>query len=359
MNDSTELEVPDDPWMSHAFISKLMTQVSLPYRKPKDGAKEVIRRNGSLTVEFHGGTAGLPYGKYPRLFEMYACTMVKTGDPSFDPASRILNLGTTFREFLRLINVPIGGQQMRNIKQQLERLFKCTYSVDNSTEIKTEIKNVLVAETASIDWLRKEPQEHGLFENTVRFSQEYIDYLRDSPVPVDLPTIACLNSPMSLDVYWWLTRRYKYLHDRQSIAWRQLAAQFGNNTTMIEFRRGFRKAVAEVLKVYPQARITCGRQYVTLYPSETSVTPVAQTRALEHVETKAKSAGRSESAHWFAVTASTGRGEVYGSLDSFSTTDAQMHLDGSVSPSECPVCAFDERNHEKHGHAPAVNVGLF
>ena len=59
------------------------------------------------------------------------------------------------------------------------------------------------------------------------------------------------------------------------------------------------------------------------------------------------------------MTASTGKGEVYGSLDAFSTTDAQMHLDGSVSPSECPVCAFDERNHEKHGHAPAVNVGLF
>jgi hypothetical protein len=86
---------------------------------------------------------------------------------------------------------------------------------------------------------------------------------------------------------------------------------------------------------------------------------VAQTRALEHVEVKAKSVQESEEAHWFAVTASTGRGEVYGSLDMFSTTDAQMHLDGSVSPSECPVCAFDERNQQKHRHAPAVNVGLF
>ena len=193
----------------------------------------------------------------------------------------------------------------------------------------------------------------------MRFSKEYVDYLRDAPVPVDLAIVARLNSPMSLDVYWWLTRRYSYLHERQSITWKQLYQQFGSTNGMPAFKQSFQKAVNEVHYVYPQARITCGRDYVTIYPSETSVTPVAQTRALEHVETETKSAGESETARWFVVTASTGRGEVYGSLDVFSTTDAQMHLDGSVSTSGCPVCAFDERNRSKHGHAPAVNVGLF
>ena len=358
MTDSTDIEIPDDPWMSHAFISKLMTQVSLPYRKPKED--KIVRKNGNLYVGFVGGKTGiLPYGKYPRLFEMYACTMVKTGDPSFNPENCTLNLGTTFREFLRLINVQVGGRQMDIIKAQLERLFDCTYQISNSDKGHTRTSNFVVASRAQIDWLRDDPQERGLFENWVRFSQEYVDFLRDSPVPVDLAVVAKLNSPMSLDVYWWLARRYSYLHERQNIAWRQLAAQFGSTNELRGFRRSFKHAVAEVLKVYPQAKITCGKQCVTLYPSETSVTSIAQTRHLEHVEVKAQKSREKIDAHWFSVTSSIGRGEVYGSLEAFSTTDAQMHLDGSIEQSECPVCAFDERNRVKHGHAPAVNVSLF
>jgi hypothetical protein len=138
-----------------------------------------------------------------------------------------------------------------------------------------------VATKWQIDWLRNEPQEHGLFENWVRFSQEYIDYLRDSPVPVDLSIVARLNSPMSLDVYWWLTRRYSYLHERQSITWQQLYNQFGSTNVMPAFKQSFQKAVDEVHYVYPQANITCGRNYVTLFPSQTAVPTTAQTRATE------------------------------------------------------------------------------
>ena len=281
MTDSTDIEIPDDPWMSHAFISKLMTQVSLPYRKPKNGAKEVIRSNGNLIVKFTATGDCLPYGKYPRLFEMYACTMVKAGDSSFDPETRTLNLGTTFREFLRLIKIEVGGRQLKTIKPQLENFFKCMYTIDNSTQSKTKMRNFVVASEAQIDWLRNESQEHGLFENWVRFSQEYIDYLRDSPVPVDLSIVARLNSPMSLDVYWWLTRRYSYLRERQSITWQQLYNQFGSTNVMPAFKQSFQRAVDDVHYVYPQANITCGRNYVTIYPSETSVATTAQTRASE------------------------------------------------------------------------------
>lgn len=291
MADSTDIEIPDDPWMSHAFISKLMTQVALPYRKPKNGAKEVVRHNGNLTAKFTATGDCLPYGKYPRLFEMYACTMVKTNDPSFDPETRVLNLGTTFREFLRLLNIEIGGRQLKTIKPQLDNLFRCAYTISNDTASTSNGVAFTVATKWQIDWLRDEPQEHGLFENWVRFSKEYVDYLRDAPVPVDLAIVARLNSPMSLDVYWWLTRRYSYLHERQSITWKQLYQQFGSTNVMPAFKQSFQKAVNEVHYVYPQARITCGRDYVTIYPSETSVTPVAQTRALEHVETETKSAG--------------------------------------------------------------------
>ena len=74
---SKDLTLPEDePWMSHGFISKIAAQVSLPYRRPKDGVKEIERRNGSLVVRYVSGADCLPYGKYPRLFELWACTML-------------------------------------------------------------------------------------------------------------------------------------------------------------------------------------------------------------------------------------------------------------------------------------------
>ena len=144
---SKDLTLPEDePWMSHAFISKIAAQVNLPYRKPKDGTKEIVRRNGTLEVRYVCGADSLPYGKYPRLFELWACTMIKTGNPCFDPATNTIDLGSTFREFLDLIGVHIGGRQLKSVKPQMERLFKCVYIISNNTEATSQGVNFTVAE---------------------------------------------------------------------------------------------------------------------------------------------------------------------------------------------------------------------
>lgn len=63
MDDDTrfkDLTLPEDePWMSHGFISKIAAQVSLPYRKPKGGVKEIERRNGSLVLRVRCGLSAL------------------------------------------------------------------------------------------------------------------------------------------------------------------------------------------------------------------------------------------------------------------------------------------------------------
>ena len=288
MTDSKELVVPsDDPWMSHAFISKIAAQVSLPYRRQE--MHEIVKRNGSLEVHFICGADCLPYGKYPRLFELWACTMIKTGDDCWNPETRTLNLGSSFRDFLRLLNVNVGGRQLKVIKPQFERLFRCTYQILNLTDPnQTDMAAFVVAPRVHIDWLNEtKPLKRGeKADNWVTLSKEYVRMLQDSPVPVDLPTVAKIKSPMALDVYWWLTKRYYNMHDRVSIKWQKLYDQFGSDSAMNQFRRNFKQAVAEVLEVYPAARITCGREYVTLWPSQTSVPTVAQTCIAEHASAR-------------------------------------------------------------------------
>lgn len=278
---SKELTLPEDePWMSHGFISKIAAQVSLPYRRLKDGVKEIERRNGSLVVRYVSGADSLPYGRYPRLFELWACTMIKTNNPCFDPETNTLHLGTTFREFLRLIGVNVGGKSLHTIKPQLERLFACSYHISNNTATTSDGVAFTVAEKWHIDWLRNEPQSHGLFENWVQLNQRYVDMLRDHPVPVDLKVIARLRKPMAIDVYWWLTKRVYNLHVPFVVTWQQLYRQFGSDSELKEFKRKFKLAVAEVVEVYP-CRLTLGPQRVTVFPNRTSVPTVAQTRAIE------------------------------------------------------------------------------
>lgn len=345
-----DLVLPEDePWMSHAFVSKLATQVSLPYRRPPDGVSRITRRNGNLTVTFSVANQSgvLPYGKYPRLWEMWACTMIKTGDECFDPDTNVLNLGTTFREFLRAIRVQVGGRQLQVIKPQLENLFDCVYSISNSDATHSSGVNFTVAEHYHIDWLSREPQDHALFSNWVKLSQGYVNKLQDSPVPVNLDVIAHLNKPMALDIYWWLVRRYAYLHSRQSISWPQLYRQFGSGAAMRSFKQHFKRAVAEVVAAYPEAKITCGRDYVTLYPSATSVPTTSQVRHAERLA--AKHQRGHDDGHWFEVAYAGGRGQVYGSLEDFSTVQAQAHLAGDGPVDACPVCRYDERNQPLHG----------
>ena len=49
MSNSKELDVPGEPFGTTAFISYIMSQVSLPYRRQT--AKEIVRQRGSLVVK--------------------------------------------------------------------------------------------------------------------------------------------------------------------------------------------------------------------------------------------------------------------------------------------------------------------
>lgn len=355
---SKDLTLPEDePWMSHAFISKIAAQVNLPYRKPKDGTKEIVRRNGTLEVRYVCGADSLPYGKYPRLFELWACTMIKTGNPCFDPATNTIDLGSTFREFLDLIGVHIGGRQLKSVKPQMERLFKCVYIISNNTEATSQGVNFTVAEKYQIDWLNPNlPSQKGKSTaNWVQLSKGYVAMLADHPVPVDLKVISRLRKPMALDIYWWLTKRVYGLHEPVAITWQRLYQQFGSDTKELwKFKQSFKEALAEVLKVY-DCNITCGPERVTVYPSRTSVPTVTETRAVEKrraktvsLNTKATPEERraATEGHWIPF---MGVDEaVFWTSDAFNPNDAQCHLFGLVDTEKCPICAYDERNRNNH-----------
>jgi hypothetical protein len=271
MASTQKTQALDNPLENSAFISKIASQVSLPYKKPPEGVKEIIKRNGDLVVSFMTHGECLPYGRYPRLFEMWLTTMIKTEDDCINLQTRTVEIGSTFRGFMKLVGSPVGGRQMRAIKAQLENWLGSSWSITNTSERYSRGVQFPISEKWHIDWMSHEPQEDALFKNYFVISERYLEMLKDKPIPVDLRVISKLRKPMALDIYCWLTRRYSYLHERQTITWDQLRSQFGSDAKEnFKFKQQFEHALKDVLAVWPEAKITCGKT-VTLYPSSTSV----------------------------------------------------------------------------------------
>lgn len=88
-----------------------------------------------------------------------------------------------------------------------------------------------------------------------------------------------------------------YLHDRQSITRQQLYNQFGSDSRLAKFKETFKRAVADVVAVWPEVHITCGREYVTLYLSAPSLTTTDQARSVERASSRPSAAGAGVDGH--------------------------------------------------------------
>jgi hypothetical protein len=281
MADSRQLP---DLLHDRGFVSRVASQVSLPYRRTSE--RQIVRHNGDLTVTFSALGDEMPYGKWPRLFDAYLATMVTSKDPSYDPSRRRLYLGGTWRSFMKRLGANVGGSQLKVIKRQMENWFKTSYMVERAKDTESHGVAFQVGEGWNIDWLKNEPQDDVLpgFDNWVEFGERFIEkVVCDNPVPVSLDSLAMLGkSPMALDVYLWVNRRMAYLKEPQLVSWKMLYQQFGSDSRMAKFKENFKKAVARVRESYPAVNITVNDERgVTLFPSATSVPTVAQARASE------------------------------------------------------------------------------
>lgn len=323
-----------------AFVSRLASQVNLPYKRQHK--KEITKTNGNLTVRFVAGGDELPYGRYPRLIEIWLTTMIKTSAPCWNPQTRTISIGTSFRAFMRLIGAEIGGKSMHQIKKQLENLCSCAYFISNNDDDSSKGLNFTVAEQYNIDWLK--PTEDGSKSNWIRLSEGYANKLINSTVPIDLHILSQLSKPMSLDIYLWLNHRFSYLHKPCRISWETLYNQFGSNSDIYKFRQNFKHALKDVLEAYPAAKVTYSTKSVTLYPSPTSLPTKAQK---QYERQLAKSSRTAQNNDWHAQ-------QMYGkdiwtTTELFNVDDVQNHLFGFAEPDTCPFCIADSRNTENHG----------
>lgn len=338
--------------MAVGVTSYNATRFSLPYRKPSE--RVLKRRNGTAELTVTTTADFIPYGIYPRKFEIWATTMMHTHDSCWDPDTRTLTMGTSFREFMRRIGSTLGGRQANEMRRQLEALWKTSFTIEDLADPdRTHIRNWVVSPSADVHW-----NDDRRLASSVELTEEYVTMLLQFPVPVDLDIVAALNSPVSIDVYMWASRRIYGMGRPLVLPWDSVRSQFSDESSqMFKFRQTFKRAVEEVKRYWPELDIECTSKSVTLRPSSL---PVSSNRRLLDGDMAAfgnavaqvpqrRDVKQADETMWFPVRVFGADAGVWWCHEAFNGASAMAHFDGAFMIDECPVCQFDKRNVALHG----------
>ena len=221
------------------YLPRFLVTMTLPHSKVNDN--EFSRKNGKLELTMTvPKRIGLPYGSYARLILMYLTTK-RVLD-----RERRFELGKSWRDFLKTMQIPWSGGKRGGFKaaqDQLRRLCSTDYAVHLIDEKRELYGGVKLTD----QWMRSPDGVH------VELSERFYTLSGESVVPLEAPIVQKLRrSPLTLDLYAWLTYRTWTTKKATTIPWRDLKRQFGADYKRLrDFQAKFRKSLEVVLKHKP------------------------------------------------------------------------------------------------------------
>ena len=288
----SSLQESDDYTEDVGYSPALFSQVSLPYKDPKD-SDIWVRRNGDVTLQVTPRSVvneetGLverrfPFGILPRLFVTFLSTEAKKNN------SRTVELGGSLTAFLRYLGMAHTGENAKRVRDHLQRFFGSTilFEGKKANNDGEGTKTVFFQFASEMSIWDNAPQEGDIvhrapWQNEVILSEAFYTEIHARPVPIDLNVLRQLGgSPLKADVYLWLTHRMSWLEREQQIKWKTLELQFGAQyKEPRQFRAAFLTALDAVKKVYTGLDVTDERDLDVLIikPSPTSIRKTSSKR---------------------------------------------------------------------------------
>ena len=252
------------------YMARILTQATIPHKKVL--GNEFTRTNGVFSLSILSpAKIGLPYGTLPRLLLSWITTeAVRKKTPE-------IVLGHTLSGFMQELGlIPSGGRwgTITRLRDQMQRLFSSSISCHYEKEAEQGSSlGFKLAKGYNLWWQQKQPEQAALWESTVTLSKDFFEEIVNRPVPIDLRALSALKrSPLSLDIYCWLTYRMSYLNKQTIIPWKVLQAQFGADYKRTrDFKKKFINKLRVVRAVYPEAKIEDGDTCLILHPSKPHV----------------------------------------------------------------------------------------
>lgn len=262
----------DDACFQHAVFC----QVGLPRKRTTslrfertNGAVSLLIKAGELKEHGQWVQHALPYGPKPRLILIYAITeALKTRSP-------IVSIGKTAAEFMERIGIEPQGSEYRSINRQLKALAACEMRLGISYAGVDRTK--LLQTFDHIDLLSRHPDQQTLWTKELEFTTQFFASICEHSVPLREEAVAELRgTALGLDVYSWLAHRLHRIKSANgiNIRWEALKAQFGQEYSRLDhFKEQIRETLRRVAQVYPQARLSEGREGLTLRQSPPPIPP--------------------------------------------------------------------------------------
>lgn len=285
-----------DAWSAGTagFLPSALVQACLPYKDP--GEQDVfIKTNGKVSLLIQPGRVvvtetlpgslvpttrakcvGYPYGSIPRLLLAWISTQAVT------ERKRQIQMGRNLSNFMQQVGYSgvSGGQfgSITRLKDQTTRLLMASIQIqENRTAERDEgsFKKLDLVDEAIYTSDMHHPRDP--FGTIITLKDDFYRQLIENPVPLDFRALQALKaSPLSLDLYAWLSWTMFWLKREKTYPWEVLYCQFGSSGSPRKLRENLSKALTQVKKVYPSANVDSVREGLVLRPSPTHV-PVKRT----------------------------------------------------------------------------------
>lgn len=265
------------------YQARILVQCSLPYRRQL--VTHWKRTNGQVQLTILADPEhGLPYGAYPRVF------LTWIGTEAIQNQSRRIELQPSLNALLEKLGISTNanGEKRKRFKDQILRLLTATIAStmvtlhdENDVEwpdtMEYHRQQMVLTDEMVLWWTPYRPAQSYKAGSYLTLSERFYAALTAHPVPVDMRSVLALKgSALALDIYSWLVYRLSYLKQPTTIPWELLRLQFGGEYAdtkqgRYEFKRTFQTQLAEVLRLYPDAKVTADSHGLTLRPSRLAI----------------------------------------------------------------------------------------
>ena len=181
------------------------------------------------------------------------------------PSGEVVSAGLPYGAKSRLILIFLMTEAVRRQSPTIELGMTFTHFC-KSLGFGTVFSNFRVMSLGNEDQM-------NLFPDVISFSPTFYNSLNKHAVPLQHHALVALkHSARGLDLLTWLSHRLPRVGRATPIRWTSLRFQFGRTTqNMSGFRRDFKKALRQVLLVYPDANVVITKTGISLRPSKPAV----------------------------------------------------------------------------------------
>lgn len=261
------------------YMHSIMCQIGLPRSAVEGKVFERVCGNAGMYITagaLYNGTTfipkPIPFGSYPRLVLAHLNTM------ALYQKSPVINIKTSMAQFLKLIGKRAsGGPKGTNtiFQEHISALAACNISLGLTTEysaITYDGKPISRLEA----FLPTDKSKSGN-PQTITLSNEYYESLKSHAIPLDMRALNALApNSLAIDIYMMLADRLHRINGKHLILhWKNLKDQFGQEYTgknaPRDFKKSFKAALRDALKVYPWAKVKEVKGGILMIPSNPPV----------------------------------------------------------------------------------------